>query len=48
MRYNVFGLDFSYLIPLQGRDEVNVVNPLSNTLRFALTFDFSELEQVDN
>ena len=48
VRYNVFGLDFSYLIPLQGRDEVNAVNPLSNTLRFALTFDFSELEQVDN
>jgi len=47
VRYNVFGLDFSYLIPLQGRDEVNAVNPLSNTLRFALTFDFSELEQVD-
>ena len=31
VRYNVFGLDFSYLIPLQGRDEVNAVNPLSNT-----------------
>jgi hypothetical protein len=48
VRYNVFGLDFSYLIPVQGRDEVNAVNPLSNTLRFALTFDFSALEQVDN
>ena len=48
VRYNVFGLDFSYLIPLQGRDEVNAVNPLSNTLRFALTFDFSELEKVEN
>lgn len=48
VRYNVFGLDFSYLIPLQGRDEVNAINPLSNTLRFALTFDFSKLEQVDN
>ena len=47
VRYNVFGLDFSYLISVQGRDEVNAVNPLSNTLRFALTFDFSELEQVE-
>jgi hypothetical protein len=49
VRYNVFGLDFSYLIPLQSRDEVNAVNPLSNTLRFALTFDFSALDtEVDN
>jgi hypothetical protein len=48
VRYNVFGLDFSYLIPVQGRDEVNAVNPLSNTLRFALTFDFSALEEVEN
>lgn len=44
LRYNVFGLDFSYLIPLQSRDEVNAVNPLSNTLRFALTFDFNNIE----
>ena len=44
LRYNVFGLDFSYLIPLQGRDEVNAVNPLSNTLRFALTFDFNNID----
>ena len=44
VRYNVFGLDFSYLIPLQTRDEINAANPLSNTLRFALTFDFSALE----
>lgn len=42
LKYNVFGLDFSYLIPVQSRDEANAVNPLSNTLRFALTFDFGE------
>ena len=47
LRYNVFGLDFSYLIPIQGRDEVNAVNPLSNTLRFALTFDFNALEEIE-
>ena len=47
VRYNVFGLDFSYLISVQGRDEVNAVNPLSNTLRFALTFDFGALEEVE-
>ncbi len=36
LKYNVFGLDFSYLIPLQQR------NPLENTLRFSLTFDFDD------
>ena len=35
LRYNVFGLDFSYLIPTQQQ------NPLANTLRFTLTFDFA-------
>ena len=34
LKYNVFGLDFAYLIPTQQR------NPLQNTLRFTLTFDF--------
>ncbi|MCX6231743.1 MAG: type IX secretion system outer membrane channel protein PorV [Bacteroidetes bacterium] len=34
LRYNVFGLDFAYLIPTEQR------NPLANTLRFTLTFDF--------
>jgi hypothetical protein len=44
LRYNVFGLDFSYLIPIQNREDANIVNPLSNTLRFALTFDFGGTE----
>lgn len=44
LKYNVFGLDFSYLIPIQDREDANIVNPLSNTLRFALTFDFGEIE----
>ncbi len=34
LRYNVFGLDFSYLIPTDQK------NPLENTLRFTLSFDF--------
>jgi hypothetical protein len=34
LRYNVFGLDMAYLIPITQR------NPLQNTLRFTLTFDF--------
>jgi hypothetical protein len=36
VRYNIFGLDFAYLIPTQQR------NPLENTLRFSLTFDFNK------
>ena len=35
LKYNVFGLDFAYLIPTQQR------NPLENTLRFSLIFDFA-------
>lgn len=34
LRYNVFGLDFSYLIP------TDQANPLENTLRFTLHFNF--------
>lgn len=34
VKYNVFGLDFAYLIPIRQN------NPLQNTLRFTLLFDF--------
>ncbi|MEL7062672.1 MAG: type IX secretion system outer membrane channel protein PorV, partial [Bacteroidota bacterium] len=34
VKYNVFGLDFSYLAPIQQN------HPLQNTLRFTLTYDF--------
>jgi hypothetical protein len=34
LKYNVFGIDFAYLIPLEQQ------NPLENTLRFSLIFDF--------
>ena len=34
LRYNVFGLDFSYLVSLTNK------SPLDNTLRFTLVFDF--------
>jgi hypothetical protein len=42
LRYNVFGLDFSYLIPINSKGSVGT-NPLQNTLRFALTFDLGEM-----
>jgi hypothetical protein len=35
VKYNVFGLDFAYLVPTNGQR-----SPLQNTLRFTLTFDF--------
>jgi hypothetical protein len=34
LKLNVFGLDFSYLIPVKQN------NPLANTLRFTLSFEF--------
>ena len=34
LKYNVFGLDFAYLIPIEQQ------NPLENTIRFSLLFDF--------
>ena len=39
LQLNVFGLDFSYLIPTYQQ------NPLENTLRFTLLFNFAGLEQ---
>ncbi|MDX1665937.1 MAG: type IX secretion system outer membrane channel protein PorV [Saprospiraceae bacterium] len=37
LKYNIFGLNFSYLIPT-----TNQRNPLDNTLRFSLLFNFGE------
>jgi hypothetical protein len=39
LKYNVFGLDFSYLIPIEQR------NPLENTLRFSLIFYFEKAKK---
>jgi hypothetical protein len=41
LKYNVFGLDFAYLIPTDQR------NPLENTLRFTLSFDFATLKKSE-
>jgi hypothetical protein len=38
VRYSVFGLDFSYLVPTTAQR-----NPLDNTFRFTLKFDFDQL-----
>jgi len=37
LKYNVFGLNLSYLVPTN-----NNRNPLDNTLRFTLNFDFAD------
>lgn len=37
LKYNIFGLNFSYLVPT-----TNQRNPLDNTLRFSLLFDFAQ------
>lgn len=38
LKYNVFGLDVSYLVPVNGKVGTN---PLENTLRFNLTYDIA-------
>ncbi|MBZ0098298.1 MAG: type IX secretion system outer membrane channel protein PorV [Taibaiella sp.] len=42
VRYNVFGLNFAYLVP--SGSGINR-NPLSNTFRFSLLFEFDKLEK---
>lgn len=41
LRYSVFGLDFSYLIPTSTQR-----NPLDNTLRFTLMFNFNAVKEA--
>ncbi|MCF8218294.1 MAG: type IX secretion system outer membrane channel protein PorV [Bacteroidales bacterium] len=41
-KYNVLGLDFSYLIPVEQR------NPMENTLRFTLRFNFESFQNQQN
>lgn len=42
LKYNIFGLNFSYLVPT-----TNQQNPLDNTLRFSLLFDFGAFSEVE-
>lgn len=41
LRYNVFGLDVSYLVPVNN-SATSGTNPLENTLRFSLTFNLDK------
>lgn len=42
LKFNVFGLDFAYLIPTEQR------HPLENTLRFTLHFDIAGLKEQNS
>ncbi len=42
LKYNIFGLNISYLVPT-----TNERNPLDNTLRFSLLFDFGAFGEDD-
>jgi hypothetical protein len=42
VKYSIFGLNFSYLVPT-----TNNRNPLDNTLRFSLLFDFDALDKEE-
>jgi len=39
LKYNIFGLDFAYVVPVAQR------SPLENVMRFSLHFDFAALRQ---
>lgn len=41
LRYNIFGLDFSYLIPVKSN------NPLQNTMQFTLLFNFDKISKKE-
>ena len=43
LKYNIFQIDLSYLVPTNSRR-----NPLDNTLRFTLQFDFAALAAGDD
>jgi len=40
LKYQIFNLDFSYLVPFTQR------NPLENTLRFTMSFDFADIKSL--
>jgi len=43
IKYNVMGIDFAYLMPTGSTNQ----NPLSNTLRISLSFDFDSFKAQD-
>lgn len=48
LKYQSFGLNFSYLVPAmisQVKSTGPINNPLANTMRFSLTFDFDQVQK---
>ena len=43
VKYNIFGINLSYLVPTNNRR-----NPLDNTLRFSLMFDLEGYNELNN
>ena len=43
LKYNIFNLDFAYLVPQSGQN-----NPMANTVRFTLSFDFNKSSSKTN
>ena len=46
LKYNVFILDFSYLV--NASRAINGTNPLANTMRFSMTWNFGEIKSSSN
>lgn len=46
LRYNVFNLDVSYLVPIYSHGDIST-NPLQDTVRFNLTFDLDKNKKKD-
>ena len=45
MKYTVYTIDFSYLV--NANNDVGATNPLANTMRFSLTWDFGKLKEIN-
>jgi len=45
MKYTVYTIDFSYLV--NANNAPGVTNPLANTMRFSLTWDFGAIEEIN-
>ena len=45
VKYSAFILDFSYLI--NATTDAGVANPLANTMRFSMTWNFGRMDEIN-
>ena len=45
MKYTVYTIDFSYLV--NANNDAGATNPLANTMRFSLTWDFGKIKEIN-